>query len=286
MILIRLHGGLGNQMFQYALGRSLSLAHNTSFKVDTSYLRTANQSGRSLRLQGFCVTLNEADRKEILPYTNTVRKTLDRVLPVSKKKYVHEVSARYKKEITTNTDAYFDGHWTSEKYFIDSQDTIRKDFQLKNPFGPTAHTISKQIKAEKVPVSVHIRRGDYVSIQKIANRHGVLPLSYYEAATDHIVHTFPQAHFFVFSDDIAWAKENYPKKYPVTFVSGSGIEDYEELVLMSTCAHNIIANSTFSWWSAWLNQNPTKIVIAPKQWVTDPSIDTADILPETWTKLS
>jgi hypothetical protein len=273
-------------MFQYALGRSLSLTHSTSFKVDTSYLRTANQSGRSLRLQGFNVTLEEADRKEVLRYINPVRKTLDRVLPTSKKKYVRETSARFNREILANNDAYFDGHWNSEKYFIDAQDTIRKDFQLKNPFDPAAHTISKQIKSENVSVSVHIRRGDYVSIQKIANRHGVLPLSYYETAMDHMVNKFPQAHFFVFSDDIAWAKENYPKKYPVTFVSGSGIEDYEELVLMSICAHNIIANSTFSWWSAWLNQNPTKIVIAPKQWVTDPSIDTTDILPETWIKLS
>lgn len=285
MTVVKLQGGLGNQMFQYALGRTLSLSHNTPFKIDSSYLRTANQSGRTYRLSGFTVQAEEATAKEIAAYRAPLQKILDCLRPESKRKKVLEKSAGFNSKILAHTNGYFDGHWNSEKYFSAHEKTIREDFTLKNPLGPVAETAARAIQAATTPVGLHIRRGDYVSIPKVAAVHGTLPLSYYETAMQKITAQFLDAHFFIFSDDIEWAKEHFPKNHPVTFVSAPEIPDYEELTLMSLCKHQIIANSTFSWWAAWLNQNPQKIVIAPKQWFNDPNRGTGGLIPSSWLTL-
>ncbi len=285
MIIVKLQGGLGNQMFQYAFGRSLSLRHNVSLKMDSSYLRKENQSGRKFRLGGFNIDIPEATAKEIERYCGTFQKIIDRIRTGNQKRCIVEHSPSFKPNILLRNDGYFDGHWNNEKYFSDHADVIRKDFTLKNSMGRAAEILAQKIRAEKNPVSIHIRRGDYVTIKKIADVHGVLPLSYCETAMKKIIEQFPDAHFFISSDDIAWAKENFPKKYPVTFVSSPEIPDFEELMLMSRCRHNIIANSTFSWWGTWLNINPEKIVIAPKQWFTDPNRRIENLIPQSWIQI-
>lgn len=285
MIIISIHGGLGNQMFQYALGRSLSLAHKLPFKIDSSYLRSENQSKRTLRIHKFNINIEEATEKEIAMYKGYLRKIIHRFLPFSKKKTILEELPDFDKKILDKKSGYFFGHWNSEKYFLKYKKVIITDFKLKNPFGLIAMDIFDNICGEQNSVSVHIRRGDYVSIKKITDHHGVLPISYYEQAMNYIKSKFPNTHFFVFSDDIIWVKEHFPKKYNLTFVSDPKIEDCEELILMSKCKHNILANSTFSWWGAWLNQNPEKIIIAPKKWYRDSSISTEDLIPSSWIQL-
>ncbi len=285
MIIVKLQGGLGNQMFQYALGRNLSLIHNASLKIDYSYLKTPNQSGRVFQLDGFQIKTTEATEKEIKSYTGTFQKILDRFRPSSRKKHIKESFERFNPELLERSDGYFDGHWQNEKYFKDNEKIIRNDFILKNPLGTEAQKIAMKISSEESPVSLHIRRGDYVVIKKIADIHGTLPLSYYEKACGIIMEKAPDTHFFISSDDIAWAKENFPKKYPATFVSSPEIKAHEELALMSLCKYNIIANSTFGWWGAWLNKNPDKIVIAPTKWFNRPAQTFAEILPETWLKI-
>lgn len=282
MIIVKLQGGLGNQMFQYALGRTLSLRHKATLKFDCSYLKSANQSGRFLEIDGFQIKLEEATKNEIARYRGILAKISDKLKKENRKKYILEKSRFFDPSILERNDGYFDGHWNSERYFKEYENPIRRDFQLKNPLGPKALETQWEIAKSKKAVSVHIRRGDYVSIQKIAAVHGALPLFYYETACDKILEKFPDAHFFVSSDDIGWAKENFPKKYLAIFVSSPEIANYEELILMSLCKHNIIANSTFSWWGAWLNQNSEKIVIAPKQWLRDPKKDMRDIIPKSW----
>lgn len=283
MIIIKLKGGLGNQMFQYALGRNLSLIHNIPLKVDSSYLKNPNQSNRSLRIDNFNTILEEASSVEINSIVSPLQNILDIVR--SKKRTVVEKSNTFNMNILSRNKGYFIGHWNSEKYFKNNESIIREDFKLKNPFGEKAEIISKKIESATNSTGIHIRRGDYVSIKKIADVHGLIPILYYENAMEKIAQKFPDAEFFIFSDDIKWAEENFPKKYPVTFVSNPSILDYEELLLMSQCKHNIIANSTFSWWAAWLNINSNKTVIAPKKWFNDPSIDTTDLIPETWIKI-
>lgn len=271
MIIVKLQGGLGNQMFQYALGRNLSLIHNVPFKIDSSYLRKPNQSRRTFLLDGFNIAATEATVAEIAQYRSTFQKVLDWLRPEPKRKKVLEHSPDFDPSLLKRSDGYFDGHWHNKKYFQANEQTIRKDFTLKNPFGASARETSEKIKSEHNATSLHIRRGDYVTISKIAAVHGTLPLSYYETACEIILDKNPDAHFFISSDDIAWSKANFPKNLPATFISSPEISECEELTLMSMCKHNIIANSTFSWWGAWLNTNSDKIVIAPKDWYHDPN---------------
>ena len=285
MIIVKLEGGLGNQMFQYALGRNLSLLHNVPLKIDSSYLQKENQSGRSLRIGAFNTKLEEATPAEVYACRSSLQKFLDRLRLASKKKGVIEREIRFYPKNLKRTDGYFVGHWNDENYFKSSEDAIRKDFELKKPLGLPAQKIAELIASEPEPVSVHIRRGDYVSIPKIAAVHRALPLSYYDEAVKMIIKQKQNAHFFISSDDIEWAKENFPKNYPATFISSPEIPDYEELILMGRCKHHIIANSTFSWWGAWLNQNPQKIVIAPTQWFNDPNRGTGGLIPLSWIKI-
>jgi len=285
MIIIKIHGGLGNQMFQYAFGRNLSLLHNTPFMIDSSYLRGANQSERSLVLQNFNTILSEATLEEIHKYCGTFQKILDRLRPESKRRKILENPDIFDQNILKRTDGYFDGYWNDEKYFRENWNTIQKDFTLKNPFGSKALETAQLIESQPNAVNLHIRRGDYVSISKIANMYTSLPFSYYENAMNKILKAYPDAHFFISSDDISWVKENFPKNYPATFLSSKEIPDYEELILMSLCKHNIIANSTFSWWGAYLNQNQNKIVVAPKNWFKDESKNLNPIILPTWIQM-
>ena len=285
MILIKLQGGLGNQMFQYALGRSLSLRHNKPVKFDCSYFKTVNQSNRSFELGAFNLSIDEATSKEIDGYCGPINKLLDIARAGDHKKYVIEKTNRFDPSIIDKTEGYFDGHWNSEKYFKEYGSALRKDFRLKNSLGAEALDVQEKIGKCENPVSVHVRRGDYVTIPKINQTHGILPVSYYQDACKKIIESKPDAHFFVSSDDIDWAKENFPKNNAMTFISSSGIKNHEELLLMSLCKHNITANSTFSWWAAWLNENPNKIVIAPSHWFANPKLTTADLIPPTWIQI-
>ena len=133
-------------------------------------------------------------------------------------------------------------------------------------------------------VSIHIRRTDYLS-EKMSKVYRVCPISYYENAVNLIKKKYPNAFFFIFSDDISWAKENITFAKNAFFVSGQGVKDEEELILMSRCQHNITANSSFSWWAAWLNNNPEKIVIAPKKWYINPENELPGLIPESWVKI-
>lgn len=284
MIIIKIQGGLGNQMFQYAFGRNLSLLSGVSFTIDSSYLRKANQSNRSFVLDNFNTRVTEASSSEIQQYCGNMQKILDKMRrPIQRKKVVEPEN--FNADILKRKSGYFDGFWNNEKYFKNNWETIKKDFTLKKPLGEKSKKILEEIELKQNSVSVHIRRGDYLSISKIANVYVSLPFSYYKTAMDEILKSHPDAHFFISSDDIGWVKDNFPKEYRTTFLPSEEIPDYEEIILMSRCEHNIIANSTFSWWAAYLNQNPGKIVIAPKNWFKDESKNKQDLILDTWIQM-
>jgi hypothetical protein len=288
MIIVKIQGGLGNQMFQYALGRNLSLIHKTAFKIDPSYLRRENQSGRSFQLHNFNTILEEASPKEIQKYRGTFQKILDKIRPDLKKLKISDIGKNlmaFEANILNRKDGYFDGHWNNERYFKANEETIKKDFTLKSPLGTGAAEILRMIESEPNATSLHIRRGDYLSIQKVSNIYNQLPFSYYQKAMEYMLARHPDTHFFVSSDDIEWVKENFPQGYPVTFVSSPLITEYEELVLMTQCKHNTIANSTYSWWGAYLNKNDNKIVIAPEHWFLDATKNNNDFVPKTWIRM-
>ena len=180
--------------------------------------------------------------------------------------------------------AYLLGYWQSEKYFADYSDEIREDFTFKSPLSERNSDLANQISSVN-SVSVHVRRGDYVTNAKNAFI-GVCPLSYYEQATELIKSRVESPVFFVFSDDMDWVKSNLKLDVKTVMVNhNSGSESYNDMRLMSMSKHHIIANSSFSWWGAWLNPNPEKIVIAPKKWFRNGEFDTSDLIPSNWIRI-
>lgn len=288
MIISRLQGGLGNQMFQYALGRRLALDRNVPLKLDLRWYRS--HTDRCYLLNRFNISADIASTEEIkqkqILKNRKLGKISEAVLRHSPFYYlfptVREKNISFDPHILkARTDAYFIGYWQSEYYFKSISPTIQTDYQLKNPLSNESLNFLQLIKST-TSISVHIRRGNYLNNP----RHGTCSLDYYQNAHNFILCQFRNPDFFIFSDDLKWAKENLNNAKTTHFVDLKTAEkDVEELILMSTCKHQIIANSTYSWWGAWLNTNPYKVVIAPKQWSTDSKQDTSKLIPKSWIQL-
>lgn len=299
MIITRLSGGLGNQLFQYALGRALSLKNNDTLVLDTSFFDREIEPDRQYQINNFNIRASVAtanDFKKIgIPnptkrdFSSRSMRTLYRTgqsfLPLKDRTMVIEPNFSFIPEVLAiDHSCYLSGNWQSEKYFSDSATVIRKDLTLKHPLTDEAH-YWVQTATECDSVSLHIRRGDYVTNQKTSRLHGVCSLEYYARAVEILRQEVPTMQLFVFSDDIVWAKQNLIFPYPIHFVSSTTIPDHEELIIMSTCKHHIIANSSFSWWGAWLDSKKEKRVIAPRMWFLKGSIPTGDLIPETWSTI-
>ena len=291
MIVVKLMGGLGNQMFQYAAGRRLAIKHRTVLKLDLSFLldRTPrdNFTYRTYELDVFNIQGNIASPSEtnrFVPNNRNIFYNIKRKLKWIK--VITEPYSHFHEDVLSAPDnSYIDGYWQSEKYFKDVEDIIRSDFTLKPEMATINQEFTKQISSCD-SVSLHIRRGDYVSNSVINEYHGSCSLEYYQEAVAKIATCVKNPHLFIFSDDLNWAKEHLNFNYPIKFITHNGAEkSYEDLRLMSLCKHNIIANSSFSWWGAWLNTNPGKIVIAPKKWFNDSSINTDDLIPDSWVRI-
>jgi len=286
-------GGLGNQLFQYAAAKRIAVVNNSPLKLDIAEYQ--ENSSRQFQLNNFNIIAGIAS-PENLSYFYRYRglnlkaislNFIQNFLPYSKRIYIKEPSFEFNPRVlTVSKNAYLEGYWQSERYFKDIEDIIRQEFTLKKPLLSSKNPrIALEMK-NYPSVSVHIRRKDYLT-PKLSKIFHVCPSEYYYSAIDSIKKRLKNPVFFVFADDINWAKESlakFPEK--IVFVSDQNInKDYEELHLMSQCKHNIIANSSFSWWGAWLNKNPEKIVIAPKNWFKDNSKNTKDLIPEGWIKL-
>ena len=281
MIIANLRGGLGNQLFQYAFARRMSIVNNDDLKLDIYSGYTNDKFKRKYSLNNLNIKEELATHKEIkkIKYPYGIFSKIKRFINF---KILKRYNVEFKKEnLNLKGNLYLDGYWQSEKYFFDTRNTLLKELTLKNSFSGVAKDIEKQ-EIECNSVSLHIRRADYILNKQVNNDFGVCDLDYYYKAIKIIKNKVNNPHFFIFSDDINWAKDNLKIDDPIIFVSRANLQDYEELMLMTKCKHNIIANSSFSWWGAWLNNNPNKIVIAPKQWFKNLKINTKDIVPETW----
>jgi hypothetical protein len=189
-----------------------------------------------------------------------------------------------KKEIVNKDNKYYVGFWQNEKYFQEISDVIRKNFTLKKKTSIVFNNNLQKVNGSQNSISIHVRRTDILDPK---NKYGgICDLEYYNKAIKYLVDKIDSnITLFIFSDDIEWCKENLKFPFPMTFVSSPEIPDYEELILMSKCKHNIIANSSFSWWGAWLNQNRDKIVVGPKKWVRMSEKNFKDIVPESWHRI-
>lgn len=284
MIIVKLKGGLGNQMFQYSLARSVSEEKKLLFKIDIRWFD--NQRLRSYGLDKFNIIDNiasEEDIKKIIPINRFFLyffKKRELLINWNKRRFIEQLEWSYNPEImNTGDNVYFDGYWQSEKYFKNISEIIINEFSLKNDFQINSKDYLNIINGSN-SVSIHVRRGDYLTTPNILN----LDLNYYKKAISIVNKKINNPKFFLFSDDLNWCKGVF--KFlgsDVNFVQG--FDDFESLGLMKACKHNIIANSSFSWWGAWLNRNTEKIVIAPDKWgyyERQGRKPKKDMIPEEW----
>lgn len=288
-------GGLGNQMFQYAAARALAIDRKTWVYLDPSFLyedAKGRWTQRDYALAPFDIKykFERSGRIKLLRALNgnsTWRKLSDSKFWFFPYRNFIEGTAGYDSRLNQYpSNTYLQGYFQSEKYFMHHAKQIRQDFSFLEPAVGQNADLLKRIQSEN-SVSVHVRRGDYVTLAAANNFHGTLPLEYYAAASEYISNKANgKLSFFVFSDDPEWVKGNLKLPGESTYIDwnreGKG---YEDLRLMSTCRHHVTANSSFSWWGAWLGENNDKIVVAPQKWFADPTSVTSDLIPETWIRL-
>lgn len=289
MITVILSGGLGNQMFQFAAARSLSLKLNCRMSVDLYQLtKRSSAIHRDYQLDIFDadiqITGNWKVKLIVKTFPYLYNKSWGKKLLSRWKVFKNEYSYDKRFESLTDNTILF-GYFQNEEYFREYKSQIRKDFTFKNELGGKNKDIAKKI-SEIESVSIHIRRTDYMSASSTL---AVLDMAYYQQAINLIRQKVTNPFFFIFSDDIEWVRDNLNVgSLPHLFIDWNrGEESYIDMQLMSLCKHNITANSSFSWWGAWLNNNEKKIVIAPSMWYKNQVgvKDAEEFLADGWTMI-
>lgn len=289
MIIVKLIGGLGNQLFQYAMGKSLSLKLDEDLILDATSFNEYKLHNYSLSHFNISARLSNEEDLDILS-NGLVSKCLRSLGLRPQVNYFVDKQDGFDRAINSikkGSVNYFDGYWQSFKYFEDIKDVILNDFKLLVPPTDLDLATIKQIN-DSSAVSVHIRRGDYVTSQSTNQIHGTCDIDYYKRAILEIENRFPNSTYFIFSDDIEWVKSNLVIQSPHYYVEHNDANsNFQDLRLMSLCNHNIIANSTFSWWAAWLNQHSDKTILAPSRWFNDERLQSnyVDLCPYDWTKI-
>jgi hypothetical protein len=293
MIISHILGGIGNQMFQYAAGRSLAIHLNDCYKLDiTDFDRYELHHGYELK-RVFEVPVEASSPNELqsvmgLRRFYVARKILQRrqFSFFRGRKFVVEPHFNFWPNFfSLNSACYLHGYWQSEKYFKSIEKVIRNDFSFKNKLTGKNLLIANNIGITN-SVSLHVRRGDYITDANANSIMNVCDISYYERSISYMTGKVSKPVFYVFSDDIDWVKRSIHIDYPSVYIDyNKGVNSYIDMQLMSLCKHHIIANSSFSWWGAWLNPNPKKIVLAPEKWFSINTFDTLDLLPLGWIKI-
>lgn len=298
MIVSNISAGLGNQLFQYALGCHLAILNNTEHKIDVSGYKVVDpdpvQGVRVCSLDNFNITAQKASVEDLTKFNFLTKNRFfrhfirfySRPNNYFKKKYIIEPEKNYFKfdqHILLNKiekDVYIEGYWQSEKYFNNIENIIRKEFSFKEDPDEVNSRIIKEIEGSN-SVSIHVRHGDN---RRMVN--GVLSLEYYLLAVKEISSTVNNPIFYIFSDDPEWARNNLKLEYPTVYISHNGDKkNYEDLRLMTHCKHHILGNSTFSWWGAWLGKKEGQIVYSPKSHHSYPDLPSVDYIPANWTFL-
>lgn len=276
MIIVRLMGGMGNQMFQYAFGRALSLKYNIPLKLDLSFLKNRNM-GSNFIYRDYDLDLYNISEDFNFNWDN---------IGIAKEPHFN-FSQQIVDIISQNIDKkiMIDGYWQTDKYFLGFNDQIKKDFEFKDRIEDSNDENIIKIFTDISncnSVMINVRRSDFLN----GDFHGVMGLDYINKAVDIIESKVDNPKYFIFSDDIDWCIKNI-KLNNMTIVDHSykGDRFGYYLQLMKSCKHFIIPNSTFGWWGAWLSNNDSKVVISPKKWINDPSVNTDDIIPISWIRI-
>jgi len=296
MIIVKIIDGLGNQMFNYALGRSLSLLSGYPLKLDLTSFEEEREFPFTYKLHYFNIEENIASRQEIEQIRDgfhlNAMKTLAfklrrRLAPYHRKPYVMERFYHFDPGMLNIRDkTYMAGLWQSEKYFKPIESQLRTDFQLKHEPDDVNQKFAGMIQSVNA-VSIHHRRKEFAGDRGKKDHQVVMTQDYYDKALKIIEEKVPQPHLFIFSDEIDWVRENLKFNFPVVYVDHNAEEEkhIEDFRLLSLCKHNIISTSTFSWWSAWCNSNPEKIVIAPRTRFSGGPLNPKDVIPDSWIQI-
>lgn len=291
MITVRLMGGLGNQLFQYAFGRQASQTLAVPLQLDLRWFESfaPGTTPRVYELTRYPIRAQVAAPGS-LPWVPTSRPGIlfwrvRRSLPFGPRVYERHQPGFSADAAVPRDNTLYIGYWQSERYFGGVATEIRAELTPSTPpTGQNAEYTSRI--GESQAISLHVRRGDYVSSKQTNAAHGLTTLDYYRSAIRTVRERVSGGRFFVFSDDLDWCRENLALEPDTVFVEGNGgANAFEDLRLMSLCRHHIVANSSFSWWGAWLNPSPDKLVIAPRQWFADPKMNATDLVPATWIRL-
>lgn len=284
MIVVKLNGGIGAQMIQYSLGRQLSLLYKTDLYLDDSWFTAGNADPkfpRDFKLDRLQTKYKLLDRGRLF-WRMRLTNRFKNVNP-----FVYEVvnEADYSRFDETvlqkGNNVFLDGYWNSYKYFENIQDTLAVELQPKALPDEQNQRYLDKIK-QRNAVSIHFRRGDYAK----STFHGVLTKDYYETALRIIKEKVDDPFLFLFSDEPRWVTSNFQFDLPYEVVDCNGDQNnYWDIQLMKNCKHHIIANSSFSWWGAWLNNRREKIVIAPKIWIAEGNKPMNDFVPERWIRI-
>lgn len=295
--IVKLNGGLGNQMFQYAFSYALAQKTKSQILFDFSYFSETVEDKeviiRPFELKHFKTSCQMASGDDL---SNAIcskhRKKIPRLLwkhfKIEKYKpsgnnYQETIPYYYDKNLFAEDFYYYDGYYQNENYFKSYRSDILKQFELNSELDEQNKSILSLIESSN-SISLHVRRGDYVTLKSANRRHGTCSVDYYKNAIDYMAKKVEKPHFFLFSDDLQWVLQNIKIDYPFTVVNINSNRGWLDLNLMKHCKHNIIANSSFSWWGAWLNENPQKTVVAPKYWIKKDK--NCSIIPKGWVKLS
>lgn len=285
-IIVKLNGGLGNQMFQYALARSLAKRTGLKTLFDMSFFK--KKYARPYQLNIFSLNAEFVEDFWLKLKLNIIwklRKKLKNKKILGLNLYLEPHFEFDENIFKIKPNTYIEGFFQSENYFTDIENVIRTDFQFKNLPDDENQTLIEKINTTN-SISLHIRRGDYIQKKRYQDVYASCSLDYYKSGVEYIANKYSDPTLFIFSDDINWVKENLKLPYESIYVANNtGDNSYEDMRLMSLCKHNIIANSSFSWWGAWLNNNKEKIVIAPQRWFNDEGINQNDVIPNSWIKL-
>jgi hypothetical protein len=292
-------GGLGNQLFQYAIGRHLSIIGKTSLKLDLTQLEERPSSNtyvvRSYELDRYNLKVQIAEKKDIAFFKSDNSLTSRVFIRIKKRlrmiNLIKEDGFEFEPEIfSSRKNIYLDGYWQSEKYFYQINEKIRDEITLKEDLlaeinnSPGLRDVLIQI-ARTNSVAVHFRRGDYIRDPLLKKHYAECLPEYYNQAITLINTRTSLPRYFLFSDEPDWLKTTVYFREQGTIIENNPA--FIDLYLMSICKHNIIANSSFSWWGAWLNNNPQKIVIAPQKWFADEEVNkqTKDLIPDKWIRI-
>lgn len=285
MFIFQLMGGLGNQMFQYATAKALSVKRNIPFAVtfDDPY----QFAKREYALDCFNMPVIFANPKLLrssAPATG-VRRGIMKILRLNADKRLFQEKQYYHFDesiFTAADETYFRGFWQSYLYFTDIRKNLLNDFSFKYKLDAGKQKLLNSIVTSQ-SVSLHIRRGDYVEVQRTNTIHGTCDLTYYDKAVEAVRSQVQSPKYFVFSDDIAWVKQNLSIDGDVVFVSDTNsVNAYDDMRLMAACRHNIIANSSYSWWGAWLGNQEEKVVVCPAYWTSTHKTTEIDLIPKNW----